>query len=70
MTFDMAIFGTSTTKPTMLLTNSRAVCKLNGRRVKRGRGRKGRSLCKRYVDSNGRTAYCGTKWLKKSQNLG
>ena len=59
----------------MLLTNATALAKLNGRRVKRtkrgAKGKKGKHqpLCRRYKDSHGRPAYCGTKWLKKSQKL-
>ena len=63
----MGAFGSKTQKPTMLLTNSVSLCKLNGRRIKRRRGGKG--LCKRYNNSKGERAYCGTKSLKRSQRL-
>ena len=63
--FDMNTFGTRSQKPTMLLTNSKSVCKLHGRRFKKRRT--GKSLCKRYKNKAGKPAFCGTKRLKQSQ---
>lgn len=65
--FDMGFFGSRTKKPTMLLTNSRVMCRLHGHRM-RGK-RIGKGLCKKYLNSKGERAYCGAKNLKASQNL-
>jgi hypothetical protein len=65
--FDMNTFGTRSQKPTMLLTNSKSVCKLHGRRFKKRRT--GKALCKRYKSKDGKAAFSGTKRLKKSQTL-
>ena len=68
----MQAFGSPTEKPTLLLTNATAYGKLHGRRVKRakkGKTSNPKPLCRRYKDAHGRPAYCGTKWLKKSQKL-
>ena len=63
--FDMNTFNSRSQKPTLLLTNSKSVCKLHGRRFKRRRTGKG--LCRRYQNRQGKVAFCGTKRLKRSQ---
>ena len=75
--------GSPTLKPTMLLTNSAAICKLhNAKAEKVGKSRVSKSklrkkgkakgqvaLCRRYVDKQGRQRFAGTKKLKESQTL-
>lgn len=55
----------------MLLTNAMELHKLHGRKVKRSKKAKkpARPLCRKYRNAQGKPAYCGTKWLKKSQYL-
>lgn len=67
----MRYFGSRTEKPTMLLTNAMELHKLHGRKVKRSKKAKkpARPLCRKYRNAQGKPAYCGTKWLKKSQYL-
>ena len=76
--FRMKDFGSATKKPTMLLANSRVVCRrfhtppsacprfLKGVAKRR---MKVKSLCRRYTDSPGQARFVGTPLLKGSQNL-
>ncbi|CAK9055907.1 unnamed protein product [Durusdinium trenchii] len=63
--FHMKAFGSATEKKTMLLTSSRCFRQFHGKKAKRSGTKKG--LCRKYIDSKGRTAYAGTKALKLSQ---
>lgn len=63
----MRYYGAKTQKPTMLLTNANALESLHDRKTKRSKAK--RPLCRKYRNALGRPAYCGTKWLKSSQQL-
>jgi hypothetical protein len=76
--FRMKDFGSATKKPTMLLANSRVVCRRFHKpasaspRFLKGvakRRMKAKSLCRRYTDSEGRARFVGTPRLKGSQIL-
>ena len=66
VSFNMKFFGSSSLKPTMLLTNSSVIGRLHRPVVSRVGGRR---LCRRYVNGRGRSAFNGTKALKASQTL-
>lgn len=74
--FNMKNFGAPTLKPTMLLTNSSTLCNFQcgtGCKKVGSRARKPkvcRSLCRRYLDRQGRPRFVGTRKLKGSQFLG
>ena len=76
--FLMKDFGSPTGKPTMLLTNSPAVCGFHKpkpvkkvlKKSKRNSPAKPVGLCRRYVDRQGRPRFSGTSRLKRSQYFG
>ena len=72
--FNMKEYGANTLKPTMLLSNSRALRRLSKAsgttKSKKSSGEPKPSLCRKYVDSKGRPRFHGTKALKRSQTFG
>ena len=66
----MEEFGSETLKPTMHLSNSKALARLNSKR-KRGQVKRatGKRLCRKYLNKKGKRAFAGTRALKLSQNL-
>lgn len=71
--FNMKQYGSTTLKPTMLLSNSRALLclsKASGTKSKRRSGKAQQSLCRKYLDSKGRPRFHGTRALKRSQTFG
>ena len=79
MAFYMKDYGAPTSKPTMLLANSRVVarrfhnpgCEQNRFRKRVAKKHlKVKPLCRRYTDSNGKKRFAGTPQLKCSQTLG
>ena len=71
--FNMSAFGARSMKKTMLVTNTKALRKLHGRRasrkVQKSLSKSAKKLARKYVDSQGRVRYSGTSFLKKSQPL-
>ncbi len=71
--FNMKQYGSPTLKPTMLLTNNRALCSLTraqkAKRSKRNKSSSHKSLCRKYIDSKGRPRFQGTPALKRSQTF-